>query len=97
MTTSLHHPVVAASELPDPPDDVVDGLLWRDAQYNLRRHQWYPSPLKSTTDRRCAQCGQEWPCTPHRQATHADRMSRQPQVPAGMTARHDLLSTGRSW
>ena len=65
------------------PADVVDRLLWRDAQEILARHA---QPDRSGT---CAWCGGEWPCQPRRLAEHAEAASRRPWRES-QTARHDL-------
>jgi len=54
------------------PVDVVDRLLWRNAQRIFGRH--------SGPDSRdcCVWCGQEWPCPPRRLAEQADEASRRP-------------------
>lgn len=52
------------------PVDVVDPLLWRDAQQMLGRHAG-PGP-----DDRCEWCGWEWPCPPRRLAERAAAASR---------------------
>lgn len=65
------------------PVDVVDHLLWRDAQEILARH------TRPDHGGRCPQCGQNWPCTARRCAERADAASRRPWNEA-WTARHDL-------
>ena len=65
--------------------DIVDRLLWRDAQTMLGRH--------NTADRRgnCVWCGWSWPCSARRLAERADAVSRRPWREA-WTMRHDLNS-----
>jgi hypothetical protein len=65
------------------PVDVVDRLLWRDAQLILDRH------AEPDYDDRCVWCGSQWPCPPRRLAARADRASRRPWRES-WTARHDL-------
>jgi hypothetical protein len=67
------------------PTDVVDRLLWRDAQELLGRHT-HPEP-----DGSCVWCGRRWPCAPRRLAERADAASRRPWRVA-WTLRHDLNS-----
>lgn len=63
------------------PEDVVDRLLWRDAQYVLARHH--------ETDDSCGYCGAVWPCTATRLAQRAEAAARLPWR-EGWTTRHDL-------
>lgn len=74
------------------PADVVDRLLWRDAQLILGRH------TEPDTDGLCLWCGRSWPCAPRRLAERAEVASRRPWNEA-WTARHDLYSlrTLPSW
>ncbi len=74
------------------PSDVIDRLLWRDAQHILSRH---PGP---DTEGRCSWCAKDWPCTPRRLAERAAAASRRPWNEA-WTARHDLYSlrTSPGW
>jgi len=67
------------------PSNVVDRLLWRDAQEILSRHSG------AGPDGLCRWCTRPWPCDPHRLAERADAASRQPWNEA-WTARHDLYS-----
>ncbi|MDT4990002.1 MAG: hypothetical protein QOI74_4096 [Micromonosporaceae bacterium] len=67
------------------PPDVVDHLLWRDAQQIMERH----AGAASNGD--CDWCGKEWPCGPRRLAERAAAASRRPWNEA-WTARHDLYS-----
>ena len=67
------------------PADVVDRLLWRDAQQILERHA-EPDP-----DGQCVWCARSWPCAPRRLAERAEAASRRPWNEA-WTARHDLYS-----
>jgi len=65
------------------PIDVVDRLLWRDAQEMLGRH--------AGADRygECVWCGRDWPCPPRRLAERAEAAAYRPWNEA-WTARHDL-------
>ena len=67
------------------PADVVDRLLWQDAQQMLGRHT-QPDP-----DGTCVWCGWHWPCAPRRLAERAATASRRPWQEA-WTVRHDLNS-----
>jgi hypothetical protein len=67
------------------PADVVDRLLWQDAQQMLGRHT---EPAK---DGNCVWCGWRWPCAPRRLAERAAAASRRPWRVA-WTLRHDLNS-----
>src|SRR3954449_7573676 len=69
------------------PADIVDRLLWHDAQLMLSRHA-EPDP-----DGMCVWCGWRWPCAPRRLAERAASASRRPWRGA-WTRRHDLNSTG---
>lgn len=64
MTTERVAPEAAV------PDDVVDRLLWHDAQYVLAHHQ--------RAEDSCTCCGASWPCTARRLAERADAASRLP-------------------
>ncbi len=48
------------------PADIVDRLLWRDAQQMLGRH------AEAGLDGNCVWCGWRWPCAPRRLAERAD-------------------------
>jgi len=74
------------------PVDVVDRLLWRDAQKILDRH------VEPDRDGLCVWCEREWPCAPRRLAERAEAASYRPWNEA-WTARHDLYSlrTLPSW
>ena len=65
------------------PDDVVDRLLWRDAQEMLGRH--------AGADRYgdCVWCGRAWPCPPRRLAERAEEAAYRPPNEA-WAARPDL-------
>lgn len=65
------------------PPDVVDRLLWRDAQTMLGRH------AGPDHDGGCVWCGWPWPCPPRRLAERADAASRLPWR-EGLSTRHDL-------
>jgi hypothetical protein len=67
------------------PTDVVDRLLWRDAQQILGRHS------EPDGQGQCLWCGRQWPCAPRRLAENAAVASRRPWNEA-WTARHDLYS-----
>jgi hypothetical protein len=67
------------------PADIVDRLLWRDAQQLLGRHE-QPDP-----DGNCVGCARHWPCTPRRLAERAEVAARRPWRDA-WTLRHDLNS-----
>ena len=67
------------------PADVVDRLLWQDAQRMLGRHT-RPDP-----DGTCVWCGWQWPCAPRRLAERAATASRRPWQVA-WTLRHDINS-----
>ena len=67
------------------PADVVDRLLWRDAQKILGRH------VEPDRDGLCVWCAREWPCAARRLAERAEAASYRPWNEA-WTARHDLYS-----
>jgi hypothetical protein len=67
------------------PGDIVDRLLWQDAQQMLVRHA-EPDP-----EGLCVWCGWRWPCAPRRLAERADAVSRRPWREA-WTLRHDVNS-----
>jgi hypothetical protein len=67
------------------PADIVDRLLWRDAQTMLGRHGG------PGLDGNCVWCGWQWPCAPRRVAERAETASRRPWREA-WTLRHDLNS-----
>jgi hypothetical protein len=67
------------------PPDIMDLLLWRDAQEMLGRH------LHPAADGTCVGCSRQWPCSPRRLAERADAASRRPWRDA-WTVRHDLNS-----
>ncbi len=81
--------VIADQPMPMPtelePDDIVDHLLWRDAQQMLGRH------AEPGGDGNCVWCGWRWPCAPRRLAERADIASRRPWRES-WTVRHDLNS-----
>jgi len=56
---------------PECPADVVDRLLWRNAQHILRRHV-------VRLDGTCQWCGRRSPCSPRRLAERADAVARLP-------------------
>src|SRR4051794_38469721 len=67
------------------PTDIVDHLLWRQAQAMLDRHA-APDPRGY-----CVGCGWRWPCAPRRLAERAEVASRKPWREA-LSFRHDLNS-----
>lgn len=77
--------MVGADQTELQPADVVDRLLWQDAQQMLGRH------TGSGPDGTCVWCGWQWPCAPRRLAERADAASRRPWRVA-WTLRHDLNS-----
>ena len=56
---------VVLADDPTEPTDIVDRLLWRDAQAMLRRH------AKPDSTHNCVWCGWRWPCAPRRLAERA--------------------------
>jgi hypothetical protein len=76
---------VDRTELRAEPADIVDRLLWRDAQQMLGRH------AEPDREGLCVWCGWRWPCAPRRLAERADAASRRPWREA-WTLRHDLNS-----
>ncbi|MBG0563187.1 hypothetical protein [Actinoplanes aureus] len=71
------------------PADIVDRLLWRDAQHMLGRH------MAAGVDGNCVWCGWRWPCSARRLAERADAAARRPWREA-WTLRHDVNSM-RTW
>ncbi|GGN58197.1 hypothetical protein GCM10010112_11800 [Actinoplanes lobatus] len=70
------------------PADIVDRLLWRDAQRMLGRHVANGvDGLEGT----CDWCGWRWPCSARRLAERAAAVARRPWREA-WTLRHDLNS-----
>ena len=67
------------------PTDIVDRLLWQDAQQMLGRH------AEPDGEGNCVWCGWRWPCAPRRLAERAETASRRPWREA-WTLRHDLNS-----
>jgi hypothetical protein len=67
------------------PTDIVDRLLWQDAQLMLGRH------AEADQNDNCVWCGWQWPCSPRRLAERAETASRRPWR-AAWTLRHDLNS-----
>ncbi len=74
-----------ASRTEAEPADVVDRLLWRDAQHMLDRH------ARPDETGQCVWCGRSWPCAPRRLAERAEIASFRPWNEA-WTARLDLHS-----
>jgi hypothetical protein len=71
------------------PAEIVDRLLWQDAQHMLGRH------AEPDRDGLCVWCGWRWPCAPRRLAERADTASRRPSEKGwqeAWTLRHDLNS-----
>ncbi|GLY01105.1 MULTISPECIES: hypothetical protein [Actinoplanes] len=66
------------------PADIVDRLLWRDAQQMLGRHS-------AARDGNCVWCGCRWPCSARRLAERAEIVARRPWREA-WTLRHDINS-----
>src|SRR3954465_12962187 len=64
------------------PADIVDRMLWRDAQQMLGRH------AEAGREGLCVWCGWRWPCAPRRLAERADTASRRPWREA-WALRHD--------
>jgi hypothetical protein len=62
---------MARYESPEP-TEVMDPLLWRDAQQMLDRH------ARPGADGRCEWCGWHWPCPPRRLAERAEVAARRP-------------------
>ncbi len=78
------------------PPDVVDRLLWRDAQAILTCHHAAQPPKHgahhgTTTEPAptCVNCGHAWPCPPRRLAERAQSAAFG-SWNAAWTARHDL-------
>jgi hypothetical protein len=65
------------------PVEIMDRLLWRDAQQMLDRHA-QPGP-----DGRCEWCGWHWPCPPRRLAERAEVAASRPWRESWTTP-HDL-------
>lgn len=65
------------------PPDVIDPLLWRDAQLMLGRH------AEPGYDDRCVWCGLRWPCPPRRLAERAAAAARRPACGNGGYGRHE--------
>jgi hypothetical protein len=72
--------------------DVVDRLLWRDAQVMLGQH------AEPDAGGHCVGCGQSWPCVPRRIAERAELAASKPWNEA-WTVRHDMhsLRTTPGW
>ncbi len=70
----------------DRPEDVVDPLLWREAQYVLGKHSG------ADGNGVCVCCHSSYPCNARRLAERAEAAARKPWR-MGWTARHDLYST----
>jgi hypothetical protein len=80
--------VVAVTAPGEVPEGVYDRLLWRDARAVLARHQpdGVPTPYRGGA-RFCAQCGQIYPCWPHRVAREALRLAARPTPPGQVAGR----------
>jgi hypothetical protein len=82
---------MARYESPEPVE-IIDRLLWRDAQQMLDRH------AQAGPDGRCGWCGWQWPCPPRRLAERAEVAASRVGAAGGpgdprresWTARHDL-------
>jgi len=88
------HTVVNEGNTRAAPPDVVDRLLWRDAQVILARHRAAQQPRHSasaTAVPTCATCGHAFPCPPRRLAERAQNAALGSWNEA-WTARHDLHS-----
>lgn len=70
---------MARYESPEPVE-IMDRLLWRDAQQMLDRH------AQPGVDGRCEWCGWHWPCPPRRLAERAEIAARSPGSLALMSA-----------
>lgn len=74
----------------DPDGEIVDLLMWRDAQHLLSRHA-EPDP-----EGKCAWCGWRWPCPPRRLGERAAVVARRPRRPVAVPGdvparvRHDI-------
>jgi|GEM_PF-6358651 len=67
------------------PSDVVDRLLWRDAQLMLERH------AEPNLEGYCVWCGHPWPCAPRNLAEQAEAAAFRPWgelVEAAVPAAH---------
>jgi hypothetical protein len=64
-------------------DEIIDPLLWRDAQHIIDRHS------RPDTDEQCVWCGLAWPCPPRRLADRAAAASSRPWRES-WTVRNDL-------
>jgi hypothetical protein len=69
------------------PVEIMDRLLWRDAQQMLDRH------AQSGPDGRCEWCGWHWPCPPRRLAERAEVAASRPWRESSWTAAPDLHTT----
>ena len=67
------------------PLDVVDRLLWRDAQHMLGRHS------APDGENLCVWCRNRWPCAPRKLAERAEDAAFKPWNES-WTVRHDLRS-----
>lgn len=85
-------PVNVVNSVDGTDPDVVDPLLWRDAQQMLGRH------AAEDHDGRCVWCGWQWPCPPRRLAERAEVAACRPWQES-WTARHDMngLRTLPAW
>ncbi|HEX6683182.1 MAG TPA: hypothetical protein VF062_10320 [Candidatus Limnocylindrales bacterium] len=63
--------------------EIIDPLLWRDAQHIIDRHN------RPDEHDRCVWCGSQWPCPPRRLADCAAAASSRPWRES-WTARNDL-------
>jgi hypothetical protein len=63
--------------------EIIDPLLWRDAQHIIDRH------TRPDGDNQCVWCGLRWPCPPRRLADCAIAASSRPWRES-WTVRNDL-------
>ncbi len=63
--------------------EIIDPLLWRDAQHIIDRHS------RPDDNDQCVWCGLQWPCAPRRLADTAAAASSRPWREP-WTARNDL-------
>ncbi len=85
VSTDSARPGDALDRVDQEPANVVDRLLWRDAQQMLDRHA---EPDESGG---CVWCGRAWPCAARRLAERAEFAAFRPWNEA-WTTRHDLHS-----
>lgn len=76
---------MARYESPEPVE-IMDRLLWRDAQQMLDRHS------RPGGDGRCEWCGWHWPCPPRRLAERAEIAASRPWHESSWSAHHQVDS-----